>query len=44
MDKGSSLEEGESNQGSPVFAKAMDEHKDSQTEAEIFASWEDLKA
>ncbi len=41
LDKGYSLGEGEGNRGSPLFAEAMDEHKDSETGAEIFASWED---
>ncbi len=41
VDEGSTLEEGEGNRGSPLFAEAMEEHMDSETEAEIFASWED---
>ncbi len=41
VDEGYCLEEGECNRGSPLFAEAMDEHKDSETESETFASWED---
>ncbi len=41
VDDGSSIDEGEGNRGSPLFPEAMDEHKDSETEAESFTSWED---
>ncbi len=41
VDEGSSFGEGEGDRGSPLFAEAMDEHKDSETEATIFAPWED---